>query len=295
MKITGVGVYGPALRWGNRDEIPDAAAELEELGYTALWFGDLQPAPILDDAALLLGATNSIVVGSAVANAWFHPATDLARSQRDLAARFPGRFLLGLGISHGPLVDMVHPGRYQKPLESMSAYLDEIDNSEHPVPTSERALAALGPKMLELARDRSAGALPYMTTPEHTGTERAVLGPEALLGVEQTVVLNPDRAAARALARENFSMYVALPNYRNSLRRIGFSEEDLEGTPSDRLIDALYVRGTEESVQDRVKEHLAAGADHVSIQVITGDFASFPREHWRRLAAALCEPTGSRI
>lgn len=287
-KIGGVGIFAPQLRWGPSGEIPEAAKEVEELGYTALWFGDAAPGPIFDDAATLLGATDHITVGTGILNLWMHDVESVIGGQRDLAKRFPHRFLLGIGVSHGPLVDKVKPGLFGKPIAAMTEYLDKLDAGG--VPAGERALAALGPRMLELARQRSSGALPFLVTPEQTGAARAILGPDALLAVEQGVLVETDPTNARTRARARLATYLTLPNYRNNILRHGFTEEDLEGGGSDRLVDGLVVWGTEEAIATRVSEHRAAGADHVSIQVLTEDFDNLPREEWRRLAPALTAP-----
>jgi probable F420-dependent oxidoreductase len=196
------------------------------------------------------------------------------------------RFLLGIGVSHAPLIDSKEPGRYRKPLAATKAFLDGIDSSPQPVPEANRVLAALGPKMLQLSASRAGGAHPYLTTPDHTRIAREVLGDGPLLLPEQTVLLTDSRDDARAIGNDWLSAYLALPNYANNLLRSGFTEDDLSSV-SDRLFDSIIAWGDEDVIVGRVQEHLAAGADHVCVQVITADPREFPREQWRRLAAAL--------
>jgi probable F420-dependent oxidoreductase len=183
----------------------------------------------------------------------------------------------------------MEPGRYHQPLAAMAGYLDALDTAEPPVPVEARVLAALGPKMLGLARDRAAGAHPYLTTPEHTQRAREILGGDRLLAPEQRVVLETDPATAREVGHQHLAIYLQLPNYTNNLRRLGFTDNDLAGAGSDRLVDTLVAWGDEDTIARRVREHHDAGADHVCIQVLTGDRNAFPREGWRRLAPALVE------
>ena len=189
-------------------------------------------------------------------------------------------------MSHAPLIDSKEPGLYRKPLAATRAYLDAIDATEQPVPVANRVLAASGPKMLELSATRSRGAHPYLVTPDHTHSAREHLGEGPLLLPEQTVLLTDDRDEARAVGTDWLRSYLALPNYANNLLRSGFSQDDLTSV-SDRLFDAIIAWGDEDAVLRRVNEHLAAGADHVCVQVLTADPREFPREQWRRLAAAL--------
>ena len=195
------------------------------------------------------------------------------------------RRYIGL-VSHAPLIDASEPGRYRKPLAATREYLDGLDAADQPVPVQNRVLAALGPKMLALAAGRSRGAHPYLTTPEHTASARAELGAGPLLLPEQGVVLSTDPAEARTIAADFLRGYLALPNYANNLLRSGFTEEDISSI-SDRLIDAIIAWGDEDAILRRIDEHRAAGADHVCVQVLTGDPREFPKEQWRRIAAAL--------
>jgi probable F420-dependent oxidoreductase len=221
-----------------------------------------------------------------------HSAAHVGEGFAALEADFPGRTLLGIGVSHALLIDNSHPGEYTKPLARTRAYLDELDEVAPTVPRDRRVLAALGPKMLGLARDRARGAHPYLVTPEHTATARAELGDGPLLAPEQHVVLETDPEKARAVAREGLSVYLQLPNYVNNWRRLGFGEDDFADGGSDRLIDHVVVWGDEATIVTRVQAHLDAGADHVCVQAYTGsERTDFPRAEWRALAPALVRLT----
>jgi probable F420-dependent oxidoreductase len=235
----------------------------------------------------VLDATRRVVVAPGIVNLWMHAASETAAAHHHLTREHPDRFLLGLGVSHAALVDAGHPGRYRHPRAATEGYLDELDAAEPPVPTSERVLAALGPRMLALAGARTAGAHPYLVTPEHTASARAALGPRALLAPEQHVVLEDDPATARDVARSQLAIYLGLPNYLNSWRRLGFAEEDVAPPGSDRLVDALVAWGDEATAAGRVRAHLDAGADHVCVQAAATDLRALPLEAWRRLAPAL--------
>ena len=272
--------------WQMREEAGvEAAAELEQLGYGALWFPNSPVA--FERARALLEATQRVAVATGIVSIWAHPPAAAAAAHHALTAEHPGRFVLGLGVSHAHLVDADEPGRYRRPLTRMREYLDALDAAETPVPAVERVLAALGPRMLELSRDRTAGAHPYLVTVEHTREARALLGPDAVLAPEQAVVLETDPDRARALGRQHLSRYLLAPNYTNSWLRLGFTPGDLENGGSDRLVDGLVAWGDAGAIRDRVAQHHDAGADHVCVQVITADPAALPREEWRTLAAAL--------
>jgi probable F420-dependent oxidoreductase len=195
---------------------------------------------------------------------------------------------MGVGVSHAPLIDSRSPGLYQKPLGKMRAWLDELDATDAPVPVSARVLAALGPKMIELARTRSAGVHPYLAGPDNTARTRQLLGPGPLLAPEQPVVLDTDPESARTVARAHLAGYLMLPNYVNNLLRGGFTDDDVSGGGSDRLVDAIVAWGTEEVIARRVEDHRAAGADHVCIQVLGTDRLGLPVDAWKRLAPVLC-------
>jgi probable F420-dependent oxidoreductase len=273
------------LRYGDPAQSAEAAAELEDLGFTALWIPDVG-GPVLDSVAHLLESTKHTVIATGILNLWMHEPSDVAASYASLTKTHGERFLLGIGCSHAPLIDSKEPGRYRKPLAATRSFLDALDAAEQPVPVENRVLAALGPKMLELSATRTRGAHPYLGTPDHTRQAREVLGDGPLLLPEQTVLLTENRADARAIGTDWLRAYLALPNYANNFLRSGFTADDLSSV-SDRLFDAIIAWGDEEAIVRRVNEHRAAGADHVCVQVLTADPREFPREQWRRLAAAL--------
>jgi probable F420-dependent oxidoreductase len=290
MDLSGVGVWSSQLRYGSPEESAEAAAELEELGFTALWIPDVG-GPVFDAVSHLLASTKQTVIATGILNLWMHEPADVAAAYADLTKAHGERFLLGIGVSHAPLVDSKEPGLYRKPLAATRAFLDAIDATDHPVPAENRVLAALGPKMLELAATRARGAHPYLVTPDHTRQAREALGHGPLLLPEQTVLLTEDRDQARSIGTDWLRAYLALPNYANNLLRSGFTEDDLASV-SDRLFDAIIAWGDEDAIVKRVNEHRAAGADHVCIQALTTDPREFPRDQWRRLAAAI---TGNEL
>jgi len=285
MDLSGVGVWSTHLRFGDPAESAEAAAELEELGFSALWVPD-SGGSVFADVGRLLAATHQVVVATGVLNLWMHPPADAARGYASLSEAHGDRFLMGIGVSHARTVDATEPGRYGKPLAAMSAYLDCLDGADRPVPVERRVLAALGPKMLEVAAKRARGVHPYLVTPEHTRRAREAVGNGALVLPEQTVILCSSADEARAIGTPWLQRYLALPNYANSLVRLGFTRDDLEPV-SDRLFDALIAWGDEEAIKRRVDEHRAAGADHVCLQVLAADPQAFPSEQWRRLAGAI--------
>ncbi|MFB8002913.1 LLM class F420-dependent oxidoreductase [Nocardia sp. NPDC056000] len=243
---------------------PEQVRELEELGYGAVWLGSSPPAD-WDGYEALLAGSDTITLGTSIVNVWASPAAQAAETFHRLDARFPGRFLLGIGAGHRE-----HTGEYTKPYDALVQYLDELDAAG--VPKERRALAALGPKVAELARDRTAGALPYLSTPAHTASLRKLLGPDTLIAPEHKVVLDTDVDRARELGRNSTSFYLSLSNYVNNLRRSGFHDADLTPPGSDRLVDALVLHGTAEQIADAATEHLRAGADHVALQVLGEDY-----------------------
>ena len=268
--------------WHDPDD-PDlnAAAELESLGYGTLWSsGGFEPglAPRFGE---LLAATESAAVASGIASIWTTTPEDVAGEVVDLEEAYDGRFLFGIGASHHVIVS-----DYARPYSRMVEYLDGLDALERTVPREQRILAALGPRMLELARNRAAGAHPYFVPVEHTAFAREKLGPGPLLAPEVAVVLSTDRAEALELARQYAAIYLPLPNYANNLRRFGYTDDDFEGGGSDRLIEAVIPWGNAETIARRVRGHLDAGADHVCIQVVA-DFHRFPLAQYRELAPAL--------
>jgi probable F420-dependent oxidoreductase len=287
MELGPIGIWSAALRYGDRGEAGAAARELEELGFGTLWVPGGAGGDIFSAVGALLEATTRVTVATGIVNLWMHTAAETAAEHARLTRAHPDRFLLGLGVSHAPLVDAQAPGRYRAPLAAMSQYLDELDAAVPPVPTPERALAALGPRMLGMARDRSRGAHPYLVTPDHTHQARAVLGDGPLLAPEQAVVLDADATTAREVARAHLAIYLGLPNYVNNLRRLGFDEPDVQDGGSDRLVDGLVAWGDETAIAQRVADHRAAGADHVCLQVLSTDLRALNRPAWRALAGAL--------
>ena len=285
MDLSGVGVWSNQLRYGDAGEAADAAAELEELGFTALWIPDVG-GPLFESIDNLLTSTKQTVVATGILNLWMHEPSDVAAQYASLTKTHGERLLLGIGVSHAPLIDTREPGLYRKPLAATRAFLDAIDASETPVPAENRVLAALGPKMLELSGTRARGAHPYLVTPDHTRAAREVLGDGPLLLPEQTVFLTDSRDEVRAVGTNFLRTYTALPNYANNLLRSGFTQDDLDSI-SDRLLDAIIAWGDEDAIVRRVDEHKQAGADHVCVQALTAEPLAFPREQWRRLAAAL--------
>ena len=282
-RLTGTGVWAHELRYGDPAEIADLAAELEGLGFSALWVPDVG-GDLFGSLDTLLAATSSIVIATGILNVWMHTPAETGAWRAGLAADDQARLLLGIGISHASFIDAHEGMSWDKPLSTMRTYLDGLDAGG--VPREARCLAALGPKMLELARDRSAGAHPYLVTPEHTVLARQTMGPDALLAVEQGVVLDTDPESAREVARNALSIYATLPNYTNNWKRLGFTDEDVENL-SDRLVDEVVAWGDVDDLADRVEAHRDAGADHVCVQLLGAPGAPVDREAWRRLAPAL--------
>lgn len=261
---------GPSLKpalgrfgvWTGGPVSPDQAVEIEKLGYGTLWVG-ASPAADLAFVEPILDKTESLQVATGIVNIWTADADEVAKSYHRIEEAFPGRFLLGVGVGHPE-----HTQAYTKPYQALVDYLDKLDTAK--VPTSRRVVAALGPKVLELAARRSAGAHPYLTTPVHTGQARELLGPTVLIAPEHKVVLTDDAEKAREIGRETVDFYLGLSNYVNSWKRLGFTDEDLVRPGSDRFIDAVVAYGSPEEIAARLNEHLAAGADHVAIQVLGG-------------------------
>jgi probable F420-dependent oxidoreductase len=269
----------------------EAARELEELGYGALWFGEAFGREVLTNAGLLLAGTKRMVVATGIANIYARDPLAMASGQKTLAEAYPNRFLLGLGVSHVPLVEQLRGHRYEKPVATMRAYLDAMDKAPYasvpPATKPPRVLAALGPKMLELSAERADGAHPYNVNPEHTAEARKILGPQPYLCPEQAVVLETDAEKARAIGRAFLALYLTLPNYTNNFLRLGFEEGDFKDGGSNKLIDATIARGDLNAIRKRIGEHHQAGADHVCIQVLTADPKALPMPEWRELAAAI--------
>jgi probable F420-dependent oxidoreductase len=247
---------------------PEQAVEIEKLGYGALWVGG-SPAADLAFVEPILEQTETLQVATGIVNVWTAPAEQVAESYHRIEGAYPGRFLLGIGIGHPERTE-----EYRKPYDVLVEYLDALDTAK--VPTSRRVVAALGPKVLKLAAKRSAGAHPYLTTPEHTAQAHELIGNTVFLAPEHKVVLARDAAQARAIGRETVDFYLNLSNYLNSWKRLGFTDADIAKPGSDKLIDAVVAHGTPEAIAARLTEHLDAGADHVTIQVLGGKDALLP-------------------
>lgn len=291
MDLGRVGLWTFQLDLQPATKAKEVAAELEELGYPALWLPEAVGREALVNSALLLSATQNMVVATGVASIWGHDALTMAAGQLTLSEAFPDRFLLGLGVSHPPLVDFIRGQHYDKPLTRMRAYLEAMDKAIYvaPKPPVEprRILAALGPKMLQLSAERALGAHTYFVPVEHTVVAREALGDEPMLCPEQAVVLTTDPEDARAAARLHMATYLNLPNYTNNLRRLGWGDDDLSDGGSDRLVDAIVAWGDESAIVERVQAHLDAGADHVCVQVLDSTATALPLPQWRALAPAL--------
>lgn len=266
--------------------------QIEALGFPALWIPEgAQSKEIFSHAALLLAASQRLVVASGIANIWARDPVAMANGARTLHDAYPNRFLLGLGVSHAPAVRRRGGGTYARPLQAMRAYLDAMDAAPYGGPTSAepapRLLAALGPQMLRLAAERSLGAHPYFVPVDHTPIARRVLGPGPLLAVEQAVVLDSDPVTARRAARGHMGRYLQLDNYANNLRRLGWREADLAEGGSDGLVDAIVAWGDVETVRRRVRAHFDGGADHVCLQVLESEAAGSTLQQLEQLAPAL--------
>lgn len=288
MRLGPIGIWSRQLRYGDPARSSEAAAELDDIGFDALWFPDTGGSA-LEAAARLLDATRRAVVATGILNIWLHEPVEVATTQHRLGRENHGRFLLGLGVSHAPLMDAREPGRYKRPLEAMRAYLDALDRATPANCDSARVLGALAPKMVQLAGQRGLGVHPYLTPTEHTALVREALGPDRLVAPALSVVLETDRRRAYEIAREDLATYLNLPNYTNTWRRLGFADADLHGGGSNRLVDAIYACGSAEQIAERVSEHRQAGANHVCLRVVfAGDpNVRLPVIEWRELAPAV--------
>jgi probable F420-dependent oxidoreductase len=287
-----VGVWTFALERRTLEEERRAVADLEELGFPAVWIPEgLGSKEILSHAALLLAGSERTVVATGIASIWARDPVAMASGARTLAEAFSGRFVLGIGVSHRTAVDRRGATRYDRPYERMVAYLDAMENARYPVrPVPELppiVLAALGPGLLRLAAERTAGAHPYFVPVEHTASAREVLGPQPFLGPEQAVVLETDAERSRVVGREYMGHYLKLENYARNLIRLGWQEDELIDGGSDRLVDAIVAWGDADAIRSRVRAHLDAGADHVSVQVLLPDPTEMPMAQLRDLAPTL--------
>ena len=252
-----LGRYGV---WTTNPVAPEVAVELERLGYGAVWVSSVAP----DDLSWvdpIFASTTTLKAATGIINIWNSPAGPVAEAFHRLDDRYPGRFVLGIGAGHREAIS-----QWEKPFDALNAYLDDLDR--YGVPAHRRILAALGDGVLKLSARRGAGAHPYLTTPEHTARAREVMGSAALLAPEQKIVLSEDAEASRASGRAALDLYLGLANYRNSWKRLGFTDNDVTKPGSDDLVDAVIAYGTADQIAQRVNQHKAAGADHVALQVI---------------------------
>jgi len=284
-----VGLWSADFDLQPMSKAQEAIAEVEEMGYCAVWVPEAVLREPFASTALLLSATKKIVLATGIASLHARTAQTMNAGWKTVTEAFPDRFVLGIGVSHAPMVTGVHKGAYDKPYSTMVEYLDAMDSglyfSPAPSTTPRRVLAALGPKMLKLAAERANGAHPYFTPAEHTAFARSTMGKEAFLAPEVAVVLETDATKARAIARGFMKTYTGLPNYANNLKRFGFEHDEIVGQ-EDRLVDAIVGWGTTDTVVARIKEHFDAGADHVCIQVLTDATGTLPMRQWRELAQA---------
>jgi len=268
----------------------ETMAELEALGYGTVWIPEAVGREPFASAAMLLAGASAIKVATGIASIHARTAMTMQAGWKTISEAYPGRFLLGLGVSHQPMVEFVHRQGYDKPYSTMVSYLDAMDSGRfiaaEPSQPPQRVLAALGPKMLLLSAERGLGAHPYFVPVEHTAVAREVLGTGPLLLPEQAVVFETDPDKAREIARRYMAVYLGLPNYTNNLRRLGWTEEDITA-PTDALVDAIVAWGTLDQILTRIRAHFDAGADHVSVQVLPADPRALPMDEWRSLAEAI--------
>jgi probable F420-dependent oxidoreductase len=286
-----VGIWTGVLDAVSSVEARRLAGRLEELGFPTLWIPETIGRDPFVTAALLLSATTTLNVATGIANIYARDAVTMANTQRTLEEAFPGRFLLGLGVSHEHLVNRVRKHDYDKPYSAMVRYLDDMDGALFlavgPKERPATVLAALGPRMLRLSAEKASGAHPYFVPVEHTAIAREAIGPDAILAPEQMVVLDTDLDRARQTARAGMAIYLRAPNYVNNLKRLGFSDADVSDGGSDKLVDAIVACGDEDTVRQRVQAHFDAGASHVCVQVLGDDPTAVPEAAWVDLAAAL--------
>ena len=276
MNLTKFGIWTTYRNLG-RENAPEAARLAEELGFGAVWLGG-SPSP--DDLRPMLAATERLATATGIVNIWVTPPDTVALEAAALERDFPDRSLIGIGAGHPEATS-----DYTHPLRSTVRYLDSLDAAPEPLAAERRALAALGPKMLDLSGERSLGTHPYFVSVDHTSFARERLGSGPLVAPELACVLDTDTERARATARQYAQTYLGLSNYTNNLLRFGFTERDLADGGSDRLIDAVIPHGDAEAIADAVRGHLEAGADHVCVQTL--GVAGVPREEWTALAGAL--------
>ncbi len=291
MELGRLGLWTAQLDMQPMGQAQEAMAEIESLGFGAVWVPEAVLREPFANAALLLSATKSIVVGTGIASIHARTAMTMQAGWKTLSEAVPGRFLLGLGVSHQPAVEGFHGLSYDKPYSTMKSYLDAMDRglyfSPPPTVAPQRMLAALGPKMLQLSAERGLGAHPYFVPVEHTAMAREVLGAGPVLAPEQAVVFETDPSTARDIARRHMATYLGLPNYTNNLKRVGWTDDDIANGGSDALVDAIVAWGTLDQIAARVKAHHDAGADHVCVQVLPADQRAVPMAEWRELATLI--------
>ena len=297
LPIRPIGIWTAALDAVPAMQAQELAAELEEIGYGAIWLPEVAGRDVMMHLALLLSATQRLVGCTGIASIWARDAVTMTGGVKGLTEAFPERVLLGLGVSHHNLVEELRGHRYERPLAAMRAYLDALDKAPYtafrPTTPVRRVLAALGPRMLSLSAERTDGAHTYLVPPEHTEQARQQLGAGPLLCAEQAVLLESDPDLARQIGRAHTSVYLRLPNYQNSLRRLGFSDDEFADGGSDRVVDAIVAWGGEDVIVDRVRAHFDAGADHVCVQPLPAKPREVPADQWRALAPALGDLAGS--
>jgi probable F420-dependent oxidoreductase len=288
-----VGLWTGTLEMLPPNRVREVVAELDAQGWGGLWFGEAYGREAFTNAAMLLGASSRMTVATGIANIYGRDAMAMAGAAKTVAAQFPGRFIAGLGVSHAPLVERMRGHEYAGPVATMRAYLSAMAQApflaappeiEPPI-----VLAALGPKMLELAAEQTAGVHPYLVTPAWTARTREIVGPDAEVAVMHAVALTDDEEVWRSRAHSFLEIYTGLPNYRNSWLRQGFEESDFVRGGSERLKEAMVVRGDEAAVAAAVQAHLDAGASHVCLQVLGSDTVTAPIADWATLAPALLE------
>jgi probable F420-dependent oxidoreductase len=291
MHLGRVGIWTFQLDLQPAPKAQEYAAQLEELGYAAIWVPEVAARDALINSTLLLGATRKMVIGTGIANIWGRDAVSMSLAHKTISEAYPGRFLLGMGVSHQPVVEGLRGHKYEKPLSAMRSYLEKMDAAPYmsPAPSEEpkRVLAALGPGMLKLAAEKAAGAHPYFVPVRHTAFARETMGEGPLLCPEQAAILESDRAKAHEIARKHLAIYLSTVNYVNNLRRLDYGDDDLSGGGSDRLLEDIVAWGSVEKIADRVKAHLDAGANHVCIQVLPAEQRALPMDEWKELAPAL--------
>lgn len=289
MKLGRVGLWAADFDLQPMTKAQEAIAQVEEMGYSAVWVPEAVLREPFASCGLLLSATKKMVIATGIASIHARTAQTMNAGWKTLTEAFPDRFLLGMGVSHAPMVSGVHKGTYDKPYSTMVQYLDAMDSGIYfgakPATEPQRVLAALGPKMLKLSAERGAGAHPYFVPVEHTVLAREVMGAGALLAPEQAVILETDPDKARAIARQHMTTYTRLPNYVNNLKRFGFEDDEIVNQ-EDRVVDAIVAWGSTDTVVARVKAHFDAGADHVCMQVLTDATGVLPMRQWQELADA---------